>query len=164
MNTTRVFRFMNDVSGPLSPDFRSPQSLLRPRDYKRRLENGMTVAGELEKIKRMGHQYIADRTASGELRMTSPMIPVLENPVKALSSTYHNGGDKTLRNIILESFYLSSFDIPDHLIHKPHTYETESELMVFSSCIWKYVLATVENCYRRSANRLSTLEETHRKA
>lgn len=152
LSTIRVFRFVNDVSGPHSADFRSPQSLLKPRDYERLLENGMTVAEELEKIKRMGHQYIADRTASGELRRTSPMIPVLENPVKALSSTYHTGGDKTLRNIILESVYLLSFDIPKRLIHKPHTYETESELMVLSNCIWKYVVATVHNSYRYTPN------------
>jgi len=148
--TKRVFRFVCDVSGPYSPDFRSPKSLLRPRDYRRLLESGMTVAEELKMVKRMSIQYLANRTASGELRMTSPMIPVLEDPAKALSSTHHQGGDRTLRNIILDSTYLSTFDIPEQFIHKPHTYETESELMVLCNCLWKYLVATVENPYSRA--------------
>lgn len=141
---------MNDVSGPGSSDFRSPQSLLRPTDYDRLLENGLTVAGELQKIKQLGNQSMADLTASGELRLTSHMIPVLENPEKALSSTFRDGEERTLRNIIFCSSYLASFDIPQRLIYKPFTYDTESELMVLSNCIWKYLFATSKNPFQLS--------------
>lgn len=146
--TIRVYRFMNDVSGPRSPDFRSPKSLLMPRQYKNVLSNGSTVAKELAILRTLDKQDIADRTASGDLRVTSPMIPVLENPPKALSSTYHHGEDRELRNIILLSLYLSSFDVPPRIVYKPFTYETESELMVLSNCLWKYLVAISKNPFR----------------
>jgi hypothetical protein len=144
----RVCRFLNDISGPRSPDFRSPKSLLRPRDYKRLLSNGLTVADELALLKILSKQEIADRTASGELKLTSPMIPVLEDPQKALSSTYRHGEERELRNIILSSLYLSSFEVPARLVYKPFTYENESELMVLSNCIWKYLMATSTNPFK----------------
>lgn len=144
----KAFRFVNDVSGPGSPDFRSPKSLLTPRDYGKILESGLTIAEELKRIKRMDKMLMANATASGELRVTSHMIPVLEDPDKALSSTYREGGDPSLRMIILECRYLASFDIPRRLVYQPHTYDTESELMVLSNCIWKYLLLVKNNPYR----------------
>jgi len=76
----RVFRFVNDIGGPHSPDFRSAKSLLKPRDLKRRLESGLTIEEEQRKLKTMSRQVMANLTAGGELRLTSHMIPVLEDP------------------------------------------------------------------------------------
>jgi hypothetical protein len=146
----RVFRFVNDINGPKSPDFRSPKSLVKPRDYRKMLENGLTVVEELHHIKLLSRQQMANMTAAGELRFTSHMIPVFEDPDKALSSTSTVDGDPSLRSIIWESEYLASFEVPKRLIYRPHTYDRESELMVLCNCIWKYLLLIRKNPYKLS--------------
>src|SRR5437016_4315772 len=96
----RVFRFVNEIDSPKAPDFRSPKSLVKTRDHRKILENGLTIAEELHYVKQISKQQMANMTAAGELRLTSHMIPVFEDPDKALSSTFKEGGDPSLRSII----------------------------------------------------------------
>jgi hypothetical protein len=134
-----VYRFVNDVSGEDSPDFKSPKARLRPQDLQCRLETGETIQEQLKRVEQLDLATVANMTAGGELPLTSPMLPVLENPERALQSTFMEGGDPGLRTLILHcAAHMVTFRIPNDLVYEPFTYAIETELMVLADSIWRF--------------------------
>jgi len=140
-----VFRFMNRAGKTARADYCCPQARLPLIRSSLPYNDICRVEAELSWIGKATIAEVANQAARGELRLTSPMIPVFRDPQIAYSSTFREYGDPGLRPIISRTRFLASFQVPEELLVTPFTYPIESELMVLTRSLFDYRLDVIPN-------------------